>query len=420
MDGFEPTLRRVVGNVAVVVGGGQTPGETIGNGRATALLLAGHGAAVVVADRRPEAAEETVALLVGEGARRAPSPWMGSGWDVAAAAPPRRPASSRGWRCPSTAGATSGACESSRSGRSGRSGGTRGWEAGPLCRAEEAAGLRCGGARHAAGGPGMADMVRYEVEGRVATVTLDRPEKLNAITVQLQDELLAALGEAEADPGVHVAVVAGAGRGFCAGYDVSGANAPVGGVPGDRDWLDRMMRGWLRIWDLRLAVVAKVHGVCLAGGTQLATICDVTFAAEDTRVGTPQLPLGGGYVSANWAWLVGPKKAKEIFFPTGTTITGREAVDIGLFNQAYPAGELDAIVAEYAARVARTPKDILALQKQSINQTQELQGFRQALMQGVEIDAIAHTAPAVREVNRFIAERGLREALRAFKAGELL
>jgi enoyl-CoA hydratase len=266
----------------------------------------------------------------------------------------------------------------------------------------------------------MAGTVVYEVEGRVATVTLNRPEKLNAITVELQDDLLAALGEAEADPGVHVAIVTGAGRGFCAGYDLGGANAPVGGVPGDRDWLGRVMEGWLRIWDLRLAVVAKVHGVCLAGGTQLATICDVTYVDEEAKVGTPQLPLGAGYVSANWAWLVGPKKAKEIFFPTGTTISGREAVEIGLFNGAFPAADLDSAVAEYAARVSRTPKDIIALQKQAINRTQELQGFRQALMQGVEIDAIAHTAPAVKEVNRFIAQRGLREALRAFKSGELL
>jgi enoyl-CoA hydratase len=266
----------------------------------------------------------------------------------------------------------------------------------------------------------MADTITYEVEGRVATVTLNRPEKLNAITVQLQDELLAALSEAEADPGVHVAVVAGAGRGFCAGYDIGGGNAITGGVPGDRDWLERMMRGWLRIWDLRLAVIAKVHGVCLAGGTQLATICDITYAAENTMVGTPQLPLGAGYVSAHWALLIGPKKAKEIFFPTGSTITGKEATDLGLFNHAVPADQLDEVVAAYAARVARTPKDIIALQKQSINATQEQAGFRQALLQSVEIDAIAHTAPAVKEVNRFIAQRGLREALRAFKAGELL
>jgi len=261
--------------------------------------------------------------------------------------------------------------------------------------------------------------VRYEIEGRIATVTLDRPEKLNAITTELQDDLLAALREAEADPAVHVAVVAGAGRGFCAGYDVAGGNAISGGVTGDRDWLERTMRGWLAIWDLGLPVVAKVHGVCLAGGTQLAALCDVSFVADDARIGTPQLPLGAGYVSAVWTWFVGPKKAKEIFLPTGTVITAAEAVEWGLFNRVVPGDRLDEEVDAYTRAVARTPKDILGLQKRSINRTQEIKGFREALLQGVEIDAIAHRSPAVRQVNRYIAERGLREALRAFQAGEL-
>jgi enoyl-CoA hydratase len=266
----------------------------------------------------------------------------------------------------------------------------------------------------------MPGTVRYEVEGRIATVTLDRPEKLNAITEELQDDLLVALRAAEADPGVHVAVLAGAGRGFCAGYDVTGGNAISGGVTGDRDWLEGIVRGWLAIWDLRLPVVAKVHGACLAGGTQLASICDVTFVADDARIGTPQLPLGAGLVSAFWAWFVGPRKAKEVFLPTGTVITAAEAVEWGLFNRVVAADRLDEEVDAYARSVARTPKDILGLQKRSINRTQEIRGFREALLQGVEIDAIAHRSPAVRQVNRFIAERGLREALRAFEAGELL
>jgi enoyl-CoA hydratase len=264
------------------------------------------------------------------------------------------------------------------------------------------------------------DTVTYEVESRIATVTLNRPEKLNAITTQLQDELLAALDTAAEDPAVHVAVVRGAGRAFSAGYDIAGGNAPPKGVTGDRDWLERTTRGWLRIWDLPIPVVAEVHGTCLAGGTQLAAICDVTFVADDTRVGTPQLPLGAGYVSAFWAWYVGPKKAKEIFFPTGTIVSAAEAVAMGLFNRAVPADRLRDEVSAYAAAVARTPKDILALQKLSINRTQEAQGFRQALLQGAEIDAIAHVSPSVKEVNRFIRDRGLREALRAFQSGELL
>lgn len=266
----------------------------------------------------------------------------------------------------------------------------------------------------------MPDLVIYEVEGRVATVTLNRPEKLNAITLAMQQELIAALEEAEANPGIHVAVVTGAGRAFSAGYDVSGEHAPPPGVTADRDWLEKIVRGWLRIWDLRMPVIARVHGVCLAGGTQLAAICDVTIVADDTRVGTPQLPLGAGFVSAFWAWLVGPKKAKEIFFPTGTIITAAEAVQMGLFNRVVPAAELDEAVARYVAAVARTPKDILALQKQSINRTQEVQGFREAMLQSVEVDTIAHVSPAVREVNKFIGANGLRAALQAFQSGELL
>lgn len=269
-------------------------------------------------------------------------------------------------------------------------------------------------------GAEMSDNVRYEVDGRIATVTLTRPEKLNAITLALQQDLLAALEQAEADPGIHVAIVVGEGRGFSAGYDVTGGNNIAPGVTNDRDWLEVVLRGWLRIWDLRLAVIAQVHGVCLAGGTQLASICDIGFVAQDCKIGTPQLPLGAGFVSTFWTWFIGPKKAKEIFFPTGTLITGADAVAMGLFNRAYPADRLAEETRRYAELVARTPKEIIALQKQSINRTQELAGFRQALMQGVEIDTIAHVSPPVRTVNRFIAERGLREALRAYQAGELL
>ena len=265
----------------------------------------------------------------------------------------------------------------------------------------------------------MAETIIYEVAERVATVVLNRPEKLNAITPQLQEDLLAALNQAADDPGVHVVVVRGAGRAFCAGYDVTVGGATAPGVPADRAYLERMTRGWLQIWDLPLPVIAQVHGVCLAGGTQLAAICDVTFVADDARVGTPQLPLGAGYVASFWAWFVGPKKAKEVFFPTGAVLSASEVVAMGLFNRAVPAAALDDEVAAYAATVARTPKDLLGLQKLAINRTQEAQGFRQALLQGAEIDAIAHVSPAVRAVNRYIAEHGLREALDAFQRGEL-
>lgn len=265
----------------------------------------------------------------------------------------------------------------------------------------------------------MGSNVRVERDGRVVTVTLNRPEKLNAITTELQLDLLGALDEAAADPGVHVVVVAGEGRAFCAGYDVAGGNDFTADPPADRQWLEQVLRGWLRIWDLPIPVIAQVHGACLAGGTQLAAICDVTFVAHDAVVGTPQLPLGAGYVSSFWAWFVGPKRAKEIFLPTGTMLSAEQVVAMGLFNRVVEAGRLAEEVRTYAAQVARTPRDVLGLQKLAINRTQDAQGFRQALLQGAEIDAIAHTSPSVREVHQVIGQRGLREALRAFEAGEL-
>ena len=200
----------------------------------------------------------------------------------------------------------------------------------------------------------MYDTVDVERDGRVATVTLQRPEKMNAISLQLQEDLVGALEELATDTEIHCAVVQGAGRAFSTGYDITAGGTGGGGVTGDRAGLERIMRNWLRIWDLPMPVIAKVHGYCLAGGTQLAAICDVTFVADDTKVGTPQLPLGAGYVGSVWTWLVGPKKAKEMFFPTGEMISGAEAAEWGLFNRAVAADALDDAVAAYAAKVSRT------------------------------------------------------------------
>ena len=264
----------------------------------------------------------------------------------------------------------------------------------------------------------LPETIAIERVGRVARVTLNRPEKLNAISRQLQQELIDVLVEAERDDAIHAALLSGAGRAFSAGYDLTGgsgvAASQSSAITIDRDGLEELSRNWLRIWDLRLPVIAKVHGYCLAGGTQLAAICDVTFVANDARVGAPQLPLGAGFVASYWAWQVGAKRAKEFFFPVGSMISGREAAEIGLFNRALPPDDLDQFVDDYVEWVAKTPKEILVLQKKAINRTQEVQGFREAMMSGVEIDAIAHFSDPVLKMNRSIKERGLRATLDAF------
>ena len=183
--------------------------------------------------------------------------------------------------------------------------------------------------------------VRYEVAGRVATLTIDRQDRLNAISPALDDELLALLDRAAADEGVHAAVIAGAGRAFSTGADTkrdeaSGHPVPTSTIE-DRAARELNLQRYFRIWDSPLPVIAKVHGYCLGRAVQLAVVCDITIVAEDAKVGAPQLPLGAGFNSVYWAWLIGPKKAKELFFNTGSIISGTEAVRIGLFNRAVPA-----------------------------------------------------------------------------------
>ena len=265
--------------------------------------------------------------------------------------------------------------------------------------------------------------VRYEVAGRVATLTIDRQDRLNAISPALDDELLALLDRAAADEGVHAAVIAGAGRAFSTGADTkrdeaSGHPVPTSTVE-DRAARELNLQRYFRIWDSPLPVIAKVHGYCLGRAVQLAVVCDITIVAEDAKVGAPQLPLGAGFNSVYWAWLIGPKKAKELFFNTGSIISGAEAVRIGLFNRAVPADELDDAVEEYAAKLARTPRDLLTLQKRAINRTQELRGFRQAMLQSVEVNVIAHHSDAVHEMNRRITRDGLRATIEAFQRGEI-
>jgi enoyl-CoA hydratase len=258
--------------------------------------------------------------------------------------------------------------------------------------------------------------VRYEVAGRVATVTLNRPEKLNALSLALHEDIVAALKAAEADREVRVIILKGEGRAFCAGYDLSGGlgpgdgNRPMSAVS-DAVSLDDSLRRLLVVWDLRKPVIAQVHGFCLAGGTQLALICDLTIAADDATFGIPQLPVGIGFVLPFWTWLIGPKRAREVFYRIGSKIPATQALEWGMLNAIVPPGDLDAHVRATAEAMAETPSEILLLAKRAINQTQEVQGFRDSLRAGVEIDALSHQSHAVRAVNRLIKEEGLRPAL---------
>jgi len=266
------------------------------------------------------------------------------------------------------------------------------------------------------------ETVLWEKEGNLGYLTLNRPEKLNAISYGMMREFGEVLDEAARDDEVRVVIVRGAGRSFSAGYDLSPS---AEGRSGRRDTVDDLdglrwrVEVWLRVWDFPKPVIAQVHGFCLAGATQLCVMTDITIVAEDARIGLPSIPVGGGFITPMWTWLVGPKRAKEMSFIPGSQIDGRTASDWGFANRAVPAARLEADVRETAQRIAVVPAKILKLKKQAVNRTLDLQGFRTAVMLGTETDAILHASEPVEQLSAMIRESGLKGAIDRFNRGDL-
>lgn len=240
----------------------------------------------------------------------------------------------------------------------------------------------------------------------VRRLTLARPEKRNALHNPLRAELYAALEAADRDEAVRVSILRGAGAGFSAGYDLGAdlaADRPWHTAEGDGAWPRHVVEGHFRIWDLRKPVIAQVHGWCLAGGSELATSCDLVYAAEDARIGYPVVRSMSPPDLQYHPWLVGMRHAMELML-TGDAISGAEAARIGFANRAFPAEELEARVLEIAERVARIPTELQQLNKRSVHRAMEIMGMRAALRAGTEIQALGfHTA----------ASRAERERLRA-------
>jgi enoyl-CoA hydratase len=257
------------------------------------------------------------------------------------------------------------------------------------------------------------ETILSEVEGPVAYLTLYRPEKLNAINEQLRSDLEAALRDLDQGDEVRVVVLKAAGRAFCAGYDLT--PRPGGGgrpsIAQDRDRLRRSIARWLWMWNYRKPIIAQVHGYCLAGGGELAGMCDLIFCAEDARFGHPAgRALGIPPTLGLWPVKIGMLKSKELLF-TGDTIDGREAERIGMVNKALPAAELDGFVRAFAQRVAQVPLDALTVHKHVVNRWFEIMGLRTAAAEGAEFDAIYHETPAAAEFSRIAREQGLKAAL---------
>ncbi len=263
------------------------------------------------------------------------------------------------------------------------------------------------------------DVVLLEKSDRVATVTLNRPDKLNAMNEALLEALSSRLEELDSCDDVSAIVIRGAGRSFCAGYDIAPDNdgsrsgyLKSGDVVGDRWRLRRNAKRILELWDLRTPVIAQVHGHCLAGGSQLALMCDLVVAADDAQIGFPAV-RGLGVPPLNvYPFFVGLRKAKQLLL-TGDSVTGVEAARIGMVNASVPVEELADTTRALALRVAKIPKDLLALNKASVNAVYEVLGFRAAALQGADFDALSHRTGAVLDFFDLAEREGLAAALQA-------
>lgn len=233
-------------------------------------------------------------------------------------------------------------------------------------------------------------LVDEPAEG-IRRITLNRPDKRNALNHQLRGELLHALHVADADPTVHVMIVRGAGKCFSAGYDLGGGNVgqeyPFQTAGGDSQWPRHVVESWMKIWDLSKPVIAQVHGYCLAGGSELATGCDVVYVADTAQIGYPAVRFGVPDMQFH-PWLVGMRKGMEMLL-TGDSLSGEEAVSYGWATRSFPEAELEAKTLEQALRIASVPADILALNKRAVHRQMEAMGLRDGLRQGTEICALA-------------------------------
>jgi enoyl-CoA hydratase len=285
------------------------------------------------------------------------------------------------------------------------------------------------------------ETMTYARDGRVARITLDRPERANGITPQMPRELAACVERANLDPEVHAIALAGNGSGFCGGYDlVASAEGSdefaqrEGEVPAgspldpavmaanhdpDATWdpvvdfqmMWRNVRGFMSLFWSEKPVVCKVHGFCVAGGTDMALCSDLLVVAEDARIGYPPARVWGVPTTALWVHRLGPTRAKRLLL-TGDSLTGRQAVSWGLATDWAPADELDAAFEELLGRVSLIPVNQLVMHKLQANSTLLSQGLLQTQAMSTFFDGIARHTPEGYGFARRAADAGWREAVR--------
>jgi enoyl-CoA hydratase len=284
------------------------------------------------------------------------------------------------------------------------------------------------------------ETVEYKTKGRVARITLNRPSRGNGITPRMPAEIAVCVERANLDPAVHAIALAGNGSGFCGGYDLvasaegrmeelDGVEAPEGSpvdpaviaanhAPAsnwdpvtDFQFMWRNVRGFMSLFHSEKPVLCKVHGYCVAGGTDMALCSDLLVIASDAKIGYPPARVWGSPTTALWAARIGPMRAKRLLL-TGDSLSGEEAAEWGLATEAAPPAELDARFERLLERVASLPINQLVMMKLLVNQSLYAQGLHQTQVLGTFFDGIARHTEEGHGFVRRAAEAGFKEAVR--------
>ncbi len=261
---------------------------------------------------------------------------------------------------------------------------------------------------------GQGSVLLIEDLGPVRRLTMNRPDRLNALNGELVEALSGALAEAESDDGVSVLILRGAGRAFCAGYDLEeDAGAGPMDSAGWYEELERSAARMLELIDHPKPVIAQVHSYCLAGGTDLMLACDLCVCSDDALFGYPDIRVGSGVVTMLLPWVVGARKAKELLFTGEDRVPAEEARRIGLVNRVVPAGELDDATLALADEIAKNEPFVVRATKRAINRVWELSGMREGVAANVELDVMIEAAnlPQRDEFRRITNEQGLKAAI---------
>ena len=269
--------------------------------------------------------------------------------------------------------------------------------------------------------------VIYESKDRVATITLNRPKKLNAISETMPENIAAAFNHAAADDSVHVIVLTGKGRGFCSGYDLNYFAENREEHPGmqempwdamiDYNFMNRCTQNFMTIWRCSKPVIAKINGDAVAGGSDIALCCDITIMNEKARIGYPPARVWGCPTTAMWVYRLGLEKAKYMLF-TGDLVNGRKAKEMGLIHQAVPLKGLDRAVQLLTERIKGVPKNQLMMMKMTVNQAYENMGLASSQTIATLFDGIARHSPEGVHFKQRSEEVGFEQAVSERDSGD--